>query len=277
MEIIFFYLPHILIGAFLSIVLGLYGSHLVAREKTLEIVFVGQTIQIGILMGVLISNLLFDSHDDHGFHIEMLSSGIFTVIFYLIYERVTKSKKFTKTPFLVLLYTSLIAFSYLIIAASPLIESHMVKSFLGDIVTASSLELKFISLMALFSLFYYVKNKQEILSTTFDIALFGHQITNKVSKIPYFNIIVLLLMVYSIHVLGIVFTLTMMILPVTIIQFSNSRLNSLELFIYLISPISVITGFCLNIKFEQFPTSSLITLSLCVISLLFIAFRKLRG
>ena len=262
MEIIQFYLPNILVGAILSIVLSLYGAHVVSRNKTVEVLLLGQSIQVGILIGVILTSVFFSLHQDHGVHPEMLVSLFFTAIIYAIYQKLTRLKKYAKTPTLVLILTLLMALSYLIVAASPLVESHMVKSYLGDIVTASKFELYAICAFSFCSLFFYWKKKNEIELQSFDMAMFGHLISSSgVSTYWLFNFLVLVLMVSSIHILGIVFTLCMMIFPITIAQFSNFTVSQFIKYIILTSPLSVIVGFILNIQYEHFPTSGLITIA----------------
>jgi ABC-type Mn2+/Zn2+ transport system permease subunit len=266
-EIINFYSLNILVGAILSIALGLYGSHVVARDKTMEVVLLGQTIQVGILFGVIVNSIIFSHHDDHGLHLEIVVSVFFTIFVYGFYEKLTQEKKFIKTPVLVLFYTVLLSLSYLTVAASPLVESHMVKAFLGDIVTASKTELRLILLISVATLIFFRKKSREILLQSFDLSLFGHSSTLKAKdQSLFFNLIVLCLMIYSIHVFGIVFTICMMVLPVSIVQFSNSSVLGLYRFIYIASPLSVLIGFLFNIKLDQFPTSSLITISYVIIS-----------
>lgn len=261
MELLSFYALNIIVGAILATILGLYGSHVVSRNKTVETILLGQSIQVGILLGVIFGKSFTLDHDDHGLHAEILFSTVFTAVLYGVYEWISRTRKFAKTPILVTLYTVLVALSYLIIAASPIIESHMVKAFLGDIVTASKLELTIILIISLvFFVYFKIKNKI-LLIHSFDLSSFGQLLTLKHKKdYFYFNIIVLVLMIYSIHVLGIVFTLMMMIFPVTLMQFSRFTVKDLYFFIFLFAPSSVMLGFLLNVKFENFPTSSLMVM-----------------
>ena len=157
--------------------LGLFGAHVVARNKTVEIVLLGQGIQVGILIGYIVTALYNDNHDDHGLHFEILVSVIFTMILYSIYSFLTRSKGSIKTPVLILGYTLLLATSYLVVAISPLVESHMVKAFLG---------------------------RKTLRSQSFEISLFDHLQSSEGKCIHYlFNTVVMILMIYSIHVLGI--------------------------------------------------------------------------
>lgn len=261
MEMIQFYLPNIIVGALLSIVLSLYGAHVVSRNKTVEVLLLGQSIQVGILLGVIITSFLFSFHQDHGFHPEMLVSLFFTIIIYGIYHKLTRFKKYAKTPVLVLHLTFLMALSYLIVAASPLVESHMVKSYLGDIVTASIYELAAIFIFSLIALAFYWTKKREIELQSFDVSLFGHLISSRDGRVYwYFNFIILGLMIFSIHVLGVVFTLCMMIFPITLVQFSSFSVSQFNKYIFISSPLSVLIGFLLNMQYEHLPTSGLITL-----------------
>ena len=65
MELIQFYFLNLIVGAVLAITLGLYGAHTVARNKTMETILLGQSIQVGILLGVILGGLLTSDHDDH--------------------------------------------------------------------------------------------------------------------------------------------------------------------------------------------------------------------
>lgn len=278
MELIQFYALNIFVGALLSIALGLFGAHVVARGKTLEVVLIGQSIQVGILVGVVVINYLFQTHDDHSFHPEIIVSLFFTFAIYSLYEKLTTRKKHTKTLVLVALYATLIAGSYIVVAASPLVESHMVKSYLGDIVTASGPELISVLLLTIFSLLYFWKRKKKFLMQSFDQSLFGHSLDSaKPSDNIIFNLIVLGLMLSSVHVLGIIFTLSMMILPIFVFQFGTFTLRQLNLVVVILSPICVLLGFVLNIRLESFPTSALITISYLYLAIIVSQIIKKRG
>ena len=276
MEIIQFYLPNIIVGAILSLVLSLYGAHVVSRNKTVEVLLIGQSIQVGILIGVVLISILFSHHQDHGIHPEMLISLIFTIILYALYHRLTRLKKYAKTPIIVLMLTVLMAMSYLIVAASPLVESHMVKSYMGDIVTASRIELYGILIFSILALAFFGYKKNQIEKQSFDVALFGHLISSNGRQVYWgFNFLVLGLMVSSIHVLGLVFSLCMMIFPITLAQLSNFDSRKFTIYILFTSPLSVIVGFILNIKFEQFPTSAIVTISNLIIGVIVISCMQL--
>ncbi|MBC76010.1 MAG: hypothetical protein CME64_08330 [Halobacteriovoraceae bacterium] len=276
MELIGFYLLNIVVGAILSVILGLYGAHVVARNKTIETILLGQSIQVGILLGVILGKLLHIGHNDHGLHLEIIVSILFTCLLYGGYEWVTKSKKHAKTPILVSFYTFLVSLSYLIVAISPQIESHMVKAFLGDIVTASRLELYVIMALSLIFAVYFIVKQDRIKLQSFDLSSFGHLVSSTGrADYVFFNLIVLSLMIYSIHVLGIVFTLSMMIFPITISQFTKLTLNKLYLFIALFAPSSVVLGFVMNIQFEGLPTSSLMVMSYLGFGIVLILIQKM--
>ncbi len=276
MELISFYLLNILVGAILSVVLGLYGSHVVARNKTIETILLGQSIQVGILLGVILGKLMEIGHNNHGLHLEIIISVLFTCLLYGTYEYVSKGKRFAKTPILVSFYTFLVSLSYLIVAISPQIESHMVKAFLGDIVTASKVELYVIFGLSLVFMAFFAIRQNQIKLQSFDLSSFGHLVSSSGKKdYVLFNLIVLSLMIYSIHVLGIVFTLSMMIFPITISQFTKFTLKQLYTFVIILAPTSVFLGFLLNIKYENLPTSSLMVISYLILGISFVILKRL--
>ncbi len=279
MDLVSFYSLNILVGAVLATVLGLFGAHVVARNKTIEVIFLGQSIQFGILLGVLLSGLLHLTHNDHGLHFEMLVSVFITVLIYSIYLWLSKNKKYVKTPLLVTIYSLLIGLSYVTVAASPLIESHMVKSFVGDIVTAARLELVIILFLSLSFLVFFLKFKRIITLQSFDLSMFGHLLTAKNRSIyVIFNIIILTLMIYSTHVFGLVFTICMMLFPITIIQFGKISLGLLYTMILILAPVSVLSGFLLNISYENLPTSGLVSVVyLGLLSLFVFLYNVLKG
>ena len=113
---------------------------------------------------------------------------------------------------------------------------------------------------------------------SFDQSLFGHSLDSaKPSDNIIFNLIVLGLMLSSVHVLGIIFTLSMMILPIFVFQFGTFTLRQLNLVVVILSPICVLLGFVLNIRLESFPTSALITISYLYLAIIVSQIIKKRG
>ncbi len=189
MELLSFYFINIIVGAMLAIVLGLYGSQIVARGQSFDVIVLGQSMQVGVLLGVLIIDIFHIGHDDHGLHIEIITGSFFACFIYWGYLRLSKFKKYMRVPLLAVFYITLLALGYLVVAASPLIESHMVKAFLGDIVTASPKELWWILFFSIFSLIFYLKNSKTIILQSFDLSTFGHLTSNTHKRIYYFHLI----------------------------------------------------------------------------------------
>lgn len=273
MEVISFYWPNILAAMVLVLILGRIGTHLVARNQSLEVILLGQSFQSGILVGALFLSWIERSfHSEHGIHLESIISLIFAAIVHYVYLRLSRNFRTYKTEIALVLFVLLVSFAHFIVSISPVIEFHMIKAAVGDIVTISKIESIFILLIFIVTFLYFLKRENQYLDRTIDIALFNKATNNK--KEFSFTIIVYLIIFLSVHHFGTLFTMAVSLIPA--LSFAMKCVER-RLFKYLLmlNLISVPLNFLFLNFWDRIPTTVIIVFVCLINSVMFTKVVKL--
>jgi len=273
-EILSFYWTNILAAIVLVFVLGQVGRHLIGRNQSMEVMLLGQEFQTGILMAALTLSLFeTGEHSDHDFHQEVILTLAFVLFYHFVYLGIVKKYRSYRVEGAIVLMIMLMGFSHLVVLLSPVVEFHMVKSYLGDIVTVSKFESLLITVVSIISGIVLWKMRRNIKLDTLEIALFN-KATKKRRSSRIFSVLVLLLMLFSIHLFGSLFTVGAMIIPAfisSIFNISSRHYNILSG----VNALSVIMAFGFLLQFDRLPTTVLILMFIFLFSLIFSAvFRK---
>lgn len=272
MELIQFYWPNLIAGFLLSLSLGLIGIHTIARNQSLESFVLGQELQSGIIFGAFFLNLI-DMHADHGFHWESIFSLLLAIVLHLFFFLLIKRYNLIRIELSIAYVFILLALNNLFMSLDPMIEGHMVNSLLGDIVTASKVESLLIGALSLAFIFYGLIKRQDILADSVEYALFNEGHTKKSHQF-----FLLIFMSLSVHILGLVFTLCMLLLtPLCMLMAKIKNYQFAIIFVMLINGLSVVIGFAgLGIN-DRVPTSVSIVLVcalFCIAFLLINSFKR---
>ncbi len=274
MEVLAFYWPNLIAGVVLVFVLGVVGQHLVARNQSMEVMLLGQEFQTSILMSALVMSL-FESgkHSDHGLHLEMFISLLFVLIYHFTYQLILKRFRNFRIEGAIALILILTGFSHLIVLLSPLVEMHMVKSYLGDIVTVSKIESLAVSVVVIISYFLLRKIEKETFLDTLEMSLFN-KTTKKRKSSVLFSAVVLILMLLSIHLFGSLFTVGAIIIP----AFLSGVLNVDKkhfMTMTILNSLSVVGAFMFLTIFDRLPTTVFILFFILIVSLVYsLAFKR---
>ncbi|MCT4642158.1 MAG: hypothetical protein N4A33_07635 [Bacteriovoracaceae bacterium] len=268
-----FYWPNIIAGCVLVFLLSLVGKHLVARNQSVETMLVGQEFQTAILLSsICVSFFETNEHNDHAFHIEALLSLILVICFHIFFLKLNRIHRKFRTEGAIVAILLLMGLNHLIVLFSPIVEFHMVKSLLGDIVTVSKNESFLVIILSTFIFFLFYKNSKNIMLDTMEISLFNN-VTKKRSSLLYFNLIIIFLMLLSIHLFGSLFTVGVLIIPAFISGALNVS-NKDYLKLALLNIIGVFIAFGLMFIQDRLPTTVLILFSVFLISLFYSFFRR---
>lgn len=270
MEMLIFYWPNLLAGILIAAGLGLIGFHIFARNQALEAFVLGQEIQTSI---ILIAFILIagGAHSDHGLHVESLFSLGLAFGLHLIFLRFVRKQNSLRMEISVVYIFLLTALNNLLMSLSPLIEGHMVASLLGDIVTASAHESILIAIASSLLILLYLFKSRSFLHESVEIALFERR-----PKSLFLTAVLSLFMGVSVHILGLLFTITMLlVVPLALNVLGNSNYRRSQWMLVVINGLSVGIGF-MNINwFERIPTSVSIALSCALLSALSVGVIKL--
>lgn len=274
MEVLAFYWPNLIAGVILVFVLGIVGQHLVARNQSMEVMLLGQEFQTSILMSALVMSMLESGeHSDHGLHLEMMISLGFVIVYHLTYQLILKRFRSFKIEGAIALILILTGFSHLIVLLSPLVEMHMVKSYLGDIVTVSKVESLSVSVIVFIAFLVLKKISKETFLDTLEISLFN-KTTKKRKQSFIFSAIVLLLMLLSIHLFGSLFTVGAIIIPAFISGILNVDKRH-YLMMNVFNSLSVVGAFMFLTIFDRLPTTVFILFFIFLVSLIYsLAFKR---
>jgi len=270
MELLSFYWPNLIAGFFLALSLGVIGIHTIARSQALESFVLGQELQSGIVFSAFVLNLL-SLHSDHGMHTESIMSLIIAFVMHILFIVMIKRYNLIRLEGSIAYVFILMAINNLFMSLNPMIESHMVNSLLGDIVTASKFESLFIALLSFLFLVFYFFNDKKILKESVEIALFNEE-KQKISH----QLALVFFMSLSVHILGLVFTLAMLL--VAALAMLIAKIKSIKfatMMVLIINGLSVVLGFWGLGLNDRVPTSVSIVLVATILSMLFLFISKI--
>jgi ABC-type Mn2+/Zn2+ transport system permease subunit len=273
MDVLDFYWLNIVAGIILVFVLGTVGRHIVGRNQSMEIMLLGQEFQTSLLLATPLITLIESAeHDDHNTHLEALLTLVFVVLLHKIFSTFIKKYRSYRIEGAIIFIVLLMGLSHLIVLFSPLVEFHMVKGFLGDIVTVPRSESIFVIISSLFIYFLFLKTKEETKLDTIEIALFNRATKRRKTSF-IFSTIVFLLMLLSVHLFGSLFTIGAMIIPsfiAAIMKLSEKK----YFYLTILNSFSVIGAFLMLSIFDRLPTTVLILFFILFISLIYSFFAK---
>lgn len=273
MEIIDFYLSNIVAGSLLVVLLGGLGSHAIARNQSLDVMLLGQEFQTSILISAVFLNyFIFDGHDEHGFHLETLISLLLVCIIHFCFAKVLRNKNQYKVEAAIVGIVLLMGVSQLVVALAPSIEFHMVKSFVGDIVTVSRYESVTVATLTVICLIVLNLKNKAIFKDSLEIALFNKIIFKRYSYYAY-NILLLVSMLFSIHLFGSLFTIGAILIPSFVCTFLRLNIREIQLLNW-INWISVPLAFWILNLNDRIPTTVMIVGLITLSSTIFCLIRK---
>lgn len=259
-----YYWPNLLAGIFIAIGMGLIGLHVIARNQAFEAFVLGQEIQSSIILSAYVL-VGFDFHQDHGLHLESSFSLLLAFGIHILFLRFAQRFRHLRMEIAVVFIFLLMALNNFLMSHSPLIEGHMVESLLGDIATTSMIESIAIVFIGLGLIFFYSLNNKRFLDETVEIALF-----DRAPKGPWLTLTLVFFMGVSVHFLGLLFTLGMLLMgPLTLNLLGSSNYRLSQMILMTINALSVILGFFAMNVMDRTPTSVSIVMSSLFLCLLY--------
>lgn len=266
MELLSFYYGSIIASILLLFVLGYLGYHLTARNQSLEVLLLGQEFQTAILLSAFIVSILpYVHYEHHGVHLEIMITLLITILSHIGFRRLFFKRSHIKTEGVVGYIVILMGTNQLVILISPLIEMHMIKSFIGDIVTVGLPESFIVIGFSILALGVIFKRSKIFFQDSLELAVFG-KVTKKRGNDLVFNLLTLIMMLFSVHHFGVLFTLGAILIPALINTFF--RLSKKDLFLQLtLTCLAPILAFLLTTYNDRLPTTVLILFIVLFINL----------
>lgn len=267
-----FFLPQIIIGTVLGIVLSFLGVILVLRNMA----FFGVTLSQVVTSSVALS-LFFGFQEDY---VPILFSTIFMVSLLLIKQDESRPAD----TMLGIVFVTFSAFSQFLLSLGGNVKNHLMSAYFGDILTS---QVKLNSpgfIMVIISLVLFFIYYKKILFLSFDRDEFSVRKlgTTQVDFIYY--LITTISLSVSVNLLGSFYSIAHLLIPVYVGLIFARSMGFLFIFSGIFSILSTITGFVLSLKGVTireetiyFPTSSTIVVFMAIIAFaILLSYRLIR-
>lgn len=229
----------------------LQGAHLVSRKQGLQILALAQAGLIGNLLGKLL------------FHEVEILTILCSLVFFIFMKILFLKRKSGGESFYIVVYLALMAIGNLLVSIFPGLDSHMSLGLFGDVVSLSAQNTVLLSafFVNIFALMHYFSKRFK--RNTLNASMFHS------SKIDYLEeLLFSLTFVISIYGLGVLYTVSLYIMPTVLGGRVFKALSASLLFLSLSGAFSSVIGLGLSVSFSNLSTvPSQVVLLLLVLSL----------
>ena len=271
-ELIQIYGLAIIASIFLGGGLALLGMHLAARERAMESLCVSQGAMIGVLFGLSFSQSFFLKVAPADL-VTFVCGFMASAMTFLLSEKLTRKGYASNSTFAVALFMTLTAFSNILVATAPQLETHMTQRFFGDLATMSDKTAWYLIIAGLVLISLFLLLKQTFSRDSFALAVMG---VKRTPSSQLFTIVSLAAVCLSVQFAGLLFTAGCLFVPTAVLSFSNQP--SLKRHAYLcvvLTSLSCGAGFILTLWHTKLPTVPTIVILLTIMSLVTLTLERL--
>jgi len=244
-----------------SVVLCVFGTHLVSRNESLQLMALSQAT----LVGKIIGSLILEKND--------LFSLLFSLIFFALVKVSFISFRVVREQVYIVVYLSFIALTYVAVTLFPALDSHFSVGFFGDIVSISSQRSIVLSFIFLILLVVYIVFHKTLLRSTINKSVLNSRRIKIYEEVFFITGILL-----SLYDLGFLFSLAFLIFPVLIAGHAFKNMRQGLLVMAIVSGLSSICGLVISIinsRVSTVPAQVLfLIVFLLIVQLLFSKFRR---
>lgn len=247
--------------------LALLGCHLAARDRAMQTLCMGQGATLGVLLGIGVGESLGLTETTVGMA-PWVTSFIGSAAIYGISEWIVRNRQASRNTFYTALFAGTLSLGYLVSALFPHLEGHMSQVFFGDLATLTDFQSKVSMGFSLCLLFLLIHYWRPLAQQSFQQSVFG-DLKSPPARGPnafQFNLLVFLVVSFSVQFLGFLFTTAALFLPTTLMTRSSSP--GLRRHLVLVCALAVLataSGFAFSLVFSRLPTVPLIVLMMVVV------------
>lgn len=269
-DLIKIYMWSIISGVCVGAALSLMGAQLASRGEAMKSFLLSQAAALGILIALMLEILVSPDHK-HELGLFPILMGFITstLLFYALRKQTNKNEP-SKNTYYLSIFAIFLAIESICIALVPGLDGHAKNSYIGDLSLISNIEAQFISVISLIILIYLWCNWKKIsyssfLKNTFDQYLLPKELKKCEST---FIFMTLSLITLSIELLGLLFTLSCLFIPIVMIHKRSLNLQMIKSSLIFITLFGVTTGIFLSFNIMKFPTVPAITITIVLLSYL---------
>lgn len=269
-ELLVIYKWCIISGIIVGGTLALVGAQLASRNESIKSFLLSQSAALGILIALMIEIIVVPEHQ-HELGLFPIIMGFITasVMFY-IFDHFKKLNGRFKNSYFLSVYVVLLAIESVCIALTPNLDSHSKNSYIGDISLVSNIEAQFISVIAILIFIFIWKKWHQITHISFMKNTFDQFISSsKQKKVNlYFTFSTIVLITLSVELLGMLFTLSCLFVPIVILSGKNISLVKIKYLLPVSATFGVTTGVLASFTLMKLPTVPAITIFIVIMSYL---------
>jgi ABC-type Mn2+/Zn2+ transport system permease subunit len=158
-----------------------------------------------------------------------------------------------------------LALGYLVSALFPALENHMTQIYFGDLATLTNFDAKLTLSIGLAAVLVSVLFWKALARQSFELATFGEGFLTRVARREraLFSLGALVLVCFSVQLVGFLFTVTALFLPTTLLTFLGR--GGLRLHLSLsaaLGGVGALAGFLASLQYTRLPTVPSIVLGI---------------
>lgn len=249
--------------------MALTGVHLPARSQTVKALMISQVAAFGLLLGIFLG--------DYFFLPSFLREGLFPIGLGLTLSLLISSwsKRYdcsSGESFYLVIYLTALAATYLICSVLPGLELYQSQVFFGDVVTISGTTLGLSIICFVVLLVYFLKNQRVFLKNSMEFELLAGQGAFRPKKDGY-HLLSLAVIVIGLYSLGMLFTLSTMLIAPVLLHYRSSHLKSYLFLLVTVTTLTAIGGMGLSLvltKWSTVPLMVSLNALVCFILLIFV-------
>ena len=267
-EIFALYKWTILGGALAGAALSLIGAQLAARNQSVQALVVAQAATLGVTIALIFRARFEEPHSHVADFVPLVGGAIGSALFYVVCEWIVKRRWASPTTHFIGLFGLLMASTYVVVALVPALESHVVAAYFGDLTVASNHESTIIAIVSAVAIALMLIDWRRITDWSFRAMIFGQFLPSRQDRLANLAFLTggMLMIAASVHVLGLLFTLSCLFLPVLVITKRQPALGGLATRLVLGSLTGVVGGFVFSLWQGALPTVPTIAFALLITS-----------
>jgi zinc/manganese transport system permease protein len=264
MEMIALYKWTLLGGTLAGAALALIGAQLAARNQAVQSLVVSQAASFGVTIALIFRTRFEDPHSHINDILPLLLGSVSTALFYGVCEFVVQKRWASRNTHFIGIFGLLMALSYTVVSMVPSLESHMAAAYFGDLTVATDHETIIIACLAAAVLIVLVMDWRRISAWSFEAMTFGQFLPSRADRLANIAFLVggMLMISASVHILGLLFTLSCLFLPIIVVSKMQSGFRGLAFRLILGAIAGILSGFVISLWQGSLPTVPTITITL---------------
>lgn len=261
-ELLLIYKWSIISGIIVGSTLALVGAQLASRNESIKSFLLSQAAALGILIALMIEMIIMPEHQHELGVFPMILGFITASLMFYIFDHLKKLNSRFKNSYFLSIYVVFLAIESICVALVPNLDSHSKNSYIGDISLVTNIEAQFISAFALIIFIFIWKKWLQVthisfLKNTFDQYIHSSQ-QKKLNR--YFTFATIALITLSIELLGMLFTLSCLFIPIVILSGKNIPIIKIRSILTFAVTLGVTSGVLASFGMMKLPTVPAITI-----------------